>query len=259
MIFAPINQAKAAKIKGSKNIITKTVEMDLSEVTSMDVSRAVFVEIVADDAQDGMIEISANDNLMQHVEVYVSAGCLYIGMSENIGSIRSAKIKVKVPNPGNIDTFHLATGGRIETTELLQAKSLDLYITSSGRMKIDAVVQNDCNIEITAGSKLELSAKIVGNCTVKASSSSKSKLSLSAVDFYVSASSSADVEADGNVEQLFVTTSSMASYKGAFLKAQNGVLDASSSSTITYYGLSVFPSYESSGGTIKNTKFITEE
>ncbi len=244
------------KLKGSKVIISKTIELNLEGVTAIETSRSVSVEIVDSDIQG--IEISANDNLMDFVDLRVDRGTLIASLVDGLGTVRKPKITIKVPYNGSFSSYSAASGSEIVSAQYTRAQNLELKATSAGKIKIDATVDKNCHIEASASGKVELSAKIVGNCYVAAQSSASVRVGIYANELYVDAAGSSKVEADGNVEQLIVRTSASASFNGEFLKAQNGDLNATSSSSIVYFGVNNFVTNTASSGTVTNTKFLNE-
>ncbi len=256
MLFASQGEAVAQKIKGSKVIVTKTIDLDLAGVTAIEAHRSVEIEIVNKDKTD--VIISANDNLMDFVDIRVSGHTLVATLSDALGSVSRVKIKILIPYNELYNSFTVSSGSDIISSQYMRMSTLDIETKSAGKVKIDATVDNDCNITSESSSKVDLSAKIAGNCYLRALSSSSVQLTVSANQLHVDASGSAKVDADGNIEYLIVKTASSSSFDGEFLKAQNGDLNATSSSKIVYFGINNFVTNTASSGTITNTKFLNE-
>ncbi|MFI3265349.1 MAG: DUF2807 domain-containing protein [Rikenellaceae bacterium] len=256
MLFVSQGEAVAQKIKGSKEIVTKTIDLDLTGVTAVEAHRSVEIEIVDKDNTD--VVVSANDNLMDFVDIRVSGQTLVATLSDALGSASRVKIKVLIPYNELYNTFAVSSGSDIISSQYMRMPTLDIETKSAGKVKIDATVDNDCTIISESSSKVDLSLKIAGNCYVSALSSSSVRMGVSANQLHIEASGSSKVDVDGNVEYLIVRTASSASYDGEFLKAQNGDLNATSSSKIVYFGVNNFVTNTASSGTITNTKFLNE-
>ncbi len=244
------------KIKGSKTIITKNLELDLEGVTSIETSRTVCVEIVDRDITE--IELSANDNLMEYVNVYVVDGTLKATLTGIDGSVRRSKIKVKIPYNGSFKEFKSSSGSEILCDQYMQMPDLNIDVSTIGKVKIYATVAGNCYIRSETSSEVDLNAKIVGDCDIKTLSSSEVSAHISANELYVDASGASRVDMDGHVASLVVRTTSSAYFDGEYLKAQNGDLYASSGSAIIYFGTGNFITNTTGTATITNTKFLDE-
>ncbi|MFR9533884.1 MAG: DUF2807 domain-containing protein [Rikenellaceae bacterium] len=256
LLVVPILAEAQEKTKGSKTIITKSLELDLEGVTSIEASRTVCIEIVDKDISE--IVVSANDNLMEYVNVYVVDGTLKATLTGLEGSVRRSKVKVKIPYNGSFKSFSSSSGSEILCDQYMQMPDLEIDVTTIGKVKIYATVAGNCYIRSETSGEVELTAKIVGNCDVKSLSSSEVSAHLSANELYVDASGASRIDVDGHVASLVVRTTSSAYFDGEYLKAQNGDLYASSGSAIIYFGTGNFTTNTTGTATITNTKFLNE-
>ncbi len=251
-----VTAAKPQKLKGSKEIVTKIIDLDLEGVTTIDASRTVCVEIVEEDVTE--IELSANENLMEFVDIIVSDGTLFATLKGLNIPVRRTKIKVKIPYNGKFKEFKSTSGSEILSDKYMQMPTLDIDVNSIGKVKIYATVEGNCVIRTELSGEVELTAKIVGDCDIKSLSSSEVTAKISAGELYVDASGASRIRADGQVASLIVRATSSASFDGEYLKAQNGDLYASSGSSIIYFGTGIFSTNTTSSGVITNTKFLNE-
>lgn len=230
-------------VRGSGNIVTRT--MPAPAFDGIVSSRAVQV-IVSDKATE--ITVSADDNLIDHVEVEASKGKLRVGMDNSFRSIADQHVTVTVPDNGKIRSFEASSASRITTAVALSAP--DFRMDASSAARIEAAVKADkCSVSASSAAHIK-AALSVGSCTVDASSAAKIELSGTADKLAVDLSSASKLDAEKLVAvDCNVDTSSAA--KAEVNCTGKLVASASSGASIRYTGDCQTELSKSSGGSIR--------
>ena len=111
--------AAPSRLKGSGTLITK--QLTLPAFRSIDASRAVTVELVADEGQPTCIE--ADDNVMEYVVVKVNSdGVLKVGISDEVRTVSSVHIRVIIPTDGKLYALRANAAARIQSAVTLRGQ-----------------------------------------------------------------------------------------------------------------------------------------
>lgn len=230
-------------VRGSGNIVSRT--MPAPDFDGISTSRAVHV-IVSDKVKE--IEIAADDNLIDFVEVETSKGILKVGIENKFRSVSEIHVTVTVPANGKIRSFDASSASRITTAVALKAPEFRMDASSAAR--IDAAVKADkCTIGASSAAKIK-AALSVGACSVDASSAAQIELSGTADRFTADLSSASKLDAEKLAAiDCEVDTSSGS---GAEVRCTGKlVASASSGSSIRYSGDCQTELSKSSGGSIR--------
>ncbi|WP_299256893.1 head GIN domain-containing protein [uncultured Aquimarina sp.] len=211
-------------IRGEGEVIRKekTINENFDTIKS---SRGL--DVVLTNKQDKKVIIEANENLHEHIEVYVEGETLYITSDKNIYRADEKTVYVSYDKLGKIS----ATSGA--------------RVTSQG-----AVVQKDLSISATSGADIELKVK-AETLTTSVTSGAMMNLSGKVNNHKASATSGADIRAD----DLLSLVSSAKATSGAMIRIHakdQFTGKATSGANINYYGEpGKVDEVENSGGNVK--------
>ena len=142
------------KVKGNGNVTA--IEKQVGTYQSISVAGSFDVELVQGD--EGLIEVSIEDNLVEFLEIENNDGHLKIKWKEFTNIQTSKGVAIKVP-VADLDKITLAGSGEIYNKEMLKLDYLDLNMAGSGNIKLNlstnSVVANlagsgDINLNGTA-------------------------------------------------------------------------------------------------------------
>ena len=195
-------------IRGEGEVIRKekTINENFDTIKS---SRGL--DVVLTSKKDRKVIIEANENLHQHIEVYVEGETLYITADKNIYKADEKTVYVSYNKLGKIS----ATSGS--------------RVTSQG-----AVVQKDLAITATSGADIELKVK-AETLTTSVTSGAMMDLSGKVNNHKASATSGADIRAD----ELLSLVSEAKATSGAHIKIHakdQFTGKATSGADVVYYG-----------------------
>ncbi|WP_298546456.1 head GIN domain-containing protein [uncultured Aquimarina sp.] len=195
-------------IRGEGEVIRKekTINENFDTIKS---SRGL--DVVLTNKKDRKVIIEANENLHQHIEVYVEGETLYITSDKNIYRADEKTVYVSYDKLGKIS----ATSGA--------------RVTSQG-----AVVQKDLAISATSGADVELKVK-AETLTTSVTSGAMMNLSGKVNNHKASATSGADIRAD----ELLSLISEAKATSGAHIKIHakdQFTGKATSGADVVYYG-----------------------
>lgn len=211
-------------IRGEGEVITKekTINENFNTIKS---SRGL--DVVLTNKKDKKVIIEANENLHEHIEVYVEGETLYITSDKNIYSADEKTVYVSYDKLGKI----AATSGARVTSQ-------------------EAVVQKDLTISATSGADVELRIK-AESLTTSVTSGAMMDLSGKVNNHKASATSGADIRAD----ELLSLVSEAKATSGAMIKIHakdQFTGKATSGANINYYGEpEKVDEVENSGGNVK--------
>lgn len=237
-------------IKGSDNIIEKSVEVDLSGIDAISVARGIEVKLIDSDSSTAVV--TANDNLMEYVEIEVSGCTLNITLSGKVLTAKNADIDVVLPYNGKITRFTAASAASIEYDTELQLSTLSIDASGAAKVSLSAAVDGNCSIKALSSAEIDLEATITGKCSIDAQSSAEVDLEISTAELEVSASSAAKVELEGSATKFIANSSSASSIDATDLVVQHSELKATSASTINYNSNGKYTSYSTVAATIKD-------
>src|SRR5690606_5018295 len=148
------NAQNTNSIKGSGNVITKTVNTESYEKIHISGSMQVFL----DKGAEGNINISAEDNVMDRVVVESDGETLTISMKNNTSLYNTKKIKITVPFE-EISEVSLRGSGNVEGKDLLKSSSLALNIHGSGNINA-SVEATTLDVQLNGSGDMELSGNV---------------------------------------------------------------------------------------------------
>lgn len=212
-------------IKGSGKIITDTAKV--GKFSAIKSSSSIDVEVYYAETQK--VEVSADDNVIDLVEVSVSSETLKIGYEDNV-SLMNAHVTVKVYTPS----------------------IKQLTATSSSSIEVKSLGDTQMDLELNANSSADIKLTVNAH-TVKASASSSSEIKIkgAAVNFVADANSSADINAkDLMAKEVTATASSSSNIK--VFAMEKFTASANSSADIDNYGPAKGTISKSSSGSVNN-------
>lgn len=240
----------AAPIKGSDNIISKSITLD-QEYSKIEASRGV--KVVIEERTDNQIIIWANDNIMPYVEVEVEEGELEVSIDDDIKSLNNVQVVVNMPSNTNLTKIEASSAAKVEVMPAIDVHTLVLNVSSAA--KVNFARANITTFSIDASS----SATVVGiikadNGSLEASSAADINLNILAARCSAKSSSAAGITLEGEVGTLYADASSAAKIdaeKCIALEAANA--KSSSAAKIKINVAKHLTAKASSGGSIRYT------
>lgn len=155
-------------IKGEGSIVSEDRNVKDFDGIELDISANVYLE----KSNTFKLRIEAQENILDEIETYVSAGMLHIDYDDLcVISRRSVKIYISMPELTEIE---VGGSGSVISSDTFDCKNLKLRISGSGDIEIGAIAQTiKCSIngsgdiELT-GSADELEVSIRGSGDVEA-------------------------------------------------------------------------------------------
>lgn len=220
-------------VKGSTKRSTKTIELNIEQITSLEVCTAIDVVVVEGEANQ--IEVELNDNLWEYLYIITQGDKLSIYLENGRGNgFSSIDATVKVPYNARLSSFEASTASSIISEVDIIAPELKISADAASRVELSAVVKGDCRVEVDAASRVDLIAKIGGRCLVDVDAASRADLTISASELHTSIEAASKVVAEGWVDILRVDAEAMSRFSGDKLRCGEGQLSAEAMSKITY-------------------------
>ncbi len=237
------------KIKPSKNLITKVYSIT-EKYDEIEVHRGVKVDykVVAGTPS---AEVTAPDNLIDHVEVSVRKGTLVITIEEGVQINGSINTTVTVSGPaigeysassagqifvesaiktsGKIE-LDASSAGRIEFAGEIKAKEVSIEASSASKIITASIVSDDVEIEASSAANVSVDKVKGAKCEVETSSAASVSIEgceLGKLD--ASASSASKISVSGTADNATLDASSGASVGGGDLTVKNGAVKRKSS------------------------------
>jgi len=182
------------KVIGSGNVISKIFEF--SDFTEVKVENGIQVELTK--STTFSVEIVADDNVIEHIEVSKSGGTLRIRPEGN-SQFRSATLMVKVTMP-ELYKIELSGGSMADITGFSSSRGLSVSLSGGSHMTGD-IIAGDTDFNLSGGSHVTLSGS-ADDLDVKGSGGSHFNLeafSVSNADVNLSGGSHATVNVDGTL------------------------------------------------------------
>ncbi|MFC2032451.1 head GIN domain-containing protein [Chloroflexota bacterium] len=188
------------RVLGSGNLINKTYEF--SDFTGVKAGNGFQVELIQSDIFS--IEITVDDNVMEHVEINKSGSSLTIRAKGN-RSFRSVTLKAEVTMP-DIRKLELSGGAHANFTGF--SSSNDLSINISGGSHLNSlgtpgdITVGDANFNLSGGSHVTLSGS-AASLDINGSGGSHFNLedfSVSNASIKLSGGSHATVDVNGTLD-----------------------------------------------------------
>jgi len=149
-----LTSCAVVKVEGSGNLVNKTFEF--SDFTGIKVENGIQVELTKSSAFN--VEITADDNVMEYIEVNKSGDTLRIKPKGNT-AFRSATMIAKVTMP-DLYKLELSDGSEANITGF--SSSHDLSVRLSGGSHISSfitpgdITAGDANFDLSGGSHVRL-------------------------------------------------------------------------------------------------------
>ncbi len=177
-------------LRGSGNLVERRIEA--LTYSGISASRSVEVVIAKEPAKE--ILIKADDNVIDHVQVYTNGGVLVATINKEFRNISNIHVTVTIPPAKRIESLKVSSAAAIIGNSVLAAEELDIEASSSGRIEVAAGC-GDCEIDASSAAKVEFSGKC-GNLEIEASSAAKVLFKGQCTAFEADASSAAKIEAE---------------------------------------------------------------
>lgn len=153
LLFISISFAqKNKKVKG--NGVFKTVAKNTSEYSEVSVAGSFYVELIS--GNEGIINISGDENIIDLLDISVKNGKLNVSFTKDTWIENSKKNKLSITIPiQSIDKISFTGSGTMTSKDVLATEVLDVTITGSGNIKL--------NTKVTV---MNLSKTGSGNCDI---------------------------------------------------------------------------------------------
>lgn len=256
----------AKPIKGSNNIITKTITLT-QEYTKIEASRGVKVEV--EERTDNEVIIRANDNIMPFVEFEIDEGELEITIDDDIVSLNNVTVIVSLPANPNLTKVAASSGACVQIQSEINVKVFRAETSSAAQIAFSRANVEQFAVESTSGSSVRGTLK-ADNGYLEASSAGAIEIDILSLRCSAKSSSGSKISLEGEVGTLYAEASSagkvLASDCPALelvnAKASSGALirvnsrkklvaKASSAGSIRYEGEGTVSTEVSSGGSIR--------
>lgn len=173
-------------IEGSGNVITKTVTTQAYDIINVRGAMEVYLE----KGKEGTIQVTAEDNVQEHILVESDGTTLTISMKNNTSLRNTQKIKIKVPFE-DLSELSMIGSGEIEGKDLIKSDLLKLRLKGSGEIELN-VETNSIVAELNGSGEIELSgtAKNVNANSTGSGEFKGKKLITDQAEIYISGSGS---------------------------------------------------------------------
>ena len=140
-------------IEGSGNLITKTVLTKTYDHISVRGSMEVSLE----KGKEGTIQVSAEDNLQEHIIVESDGATLTISMKKNISLRNTQKIKITVPFEV-LSQLSMIGSGEIEGKDIIKNDLLRISLQGSGEIGLN-IETRVLTAELNGSGEMEIFGK----------------------------------------------------------------------------------------------------
>ncbi len=141
-------------IEGSGNVITKTLKT--SPYNTINVRGSMEVSLIK--GSEGTIEVTAEDNVQEHILVESDGSTLTISMKGNTSLHNTKTIKIKVPFE-DLTEVSLVGSGKVEGNDLIKSDALALSLRGSGEIKLNADATS-LDVQLNGSGDMELSGNV---------------------------------------------------------------------------------------------------
>jgi hypothetical protein len=207
------------QIKGNGELVTKNLRTDSYDAIKLSSS----MDVLLVEGTEGDLEITAESNLIEYLDIYESNGTLYLDTKDNSNLYITKGIKVKVPVE-HLNEIVVTGSGEVYGETLLRSRALELSISGSGDIILqsesrilNATVTGSGDMSLT-GNTEELVAKVTGSGEIQAFKLKANDVKASVTgsgDIYVfvnggalnaSVTGSGDITYDGVVKNINTST-----------------------------------------------------
>ncbi|SHI63813.1 head GIN domain-containing protein [Aquimarina spongiae] len=140
-------------IKGQGEVVKKerTIDQNFEAVKA---SRGLDVILV--ESNDKKVIVEANENLHEHIEIYVEKNTLYITSDENIYRADEKKVYVSYDQ---LNKIHVNSGASVYSDQEVAQKDLALSASSGADIKLKVKAQT-VNSSVSSGAFIDLEGKV---------------------------------------------------------------------------------------------------
>jgi hypothetical protein len=182
-------------VRGSGNLVTR--EMDLSGFTRLVISHAFVADVTQSDTY--RVEITVDDNLVDHLDVSKRGDTLYVGM-DNLSLFGDVTLRAKITMP-TLERLEASGASKVTATGFRSSARFDLEV--SGASSVEGEMDSgDVHIRVSGASSVTIDGS-GGNGDIGVSGASRARLETFALqDATVEASgaSSATVNVAGRLD-----------------------------------------------------------
>lgn len=232
-------------IKGSGNIITRT--MRIGSYDKIEANRSV--RVVVEDRTDDKVVIKADDNVMPYVKVYIDDKTLNVTVDNKVRELTNITVDVTVPYDKRLRSLEVTGAAQIDAKATIECDELEIEATAAGKITFTKADVRRCGIETTSASYVAGAVK-ADLCSVDTSSASKTELALLAVTCAVDSSSASNVILSGEAGAVSLDASSAAKIDAEALVSRKASADVSSGARIKVNCTESLAADASSGGSI---------
>ncbi len=218
LILAILSCEKNNVIVPSQNITTEY--LDITGYTMVEVNDAIELEINFTDTEQP-IEVLANENLHQYIEIVKTSEGLKIGFQNDISISGNSKLKV-ILNTGYLTGYTANDASLISLRDILIEDDVSVYLTGASQMNGNMVIQS-LSVDMRDASLLDLNGE-TGDLSLTASDASRmGGFTFKCLNLLsdLSDASEADLTVNGKIN-ITASGASVLRYKGeAIVESQN--------------------------------------
>ena len=240
LLLVPVLAGCGSAVVGSGK--TETREMDFTGFTRIEISHSFEATVTR--ADDFYIDITADDNLFQHIDVRMSGDTLYVRMDPNrFYSNITARAVITLPE---LNKLSLSGASQASVSGFSDSRAFRFDISGASRLILDDMAANSVGFDISGASGVSGNIAFTDG-SMDLSGASKATLvgTASFLDLNASGASHADLDAfPVDTVEMDLSGASRAELD---IKTRLDA-DLSGASQLTYRGQAIIGSLESSGG-----------
>jgi len=200
LILGLVTGCTGIKVIGSGNLITKT--FDFSDFTGIKAENGIHVELTK--SSTFSVEVIADDNVMEHIQVSKSGNTLRIRSKAN-AAFRSATLTAKITMP-DLYKLELSGGSHVSVTGFDSSQDLSVRLSRGSHLSKPLIPGDisagNADFNLSGGSHVNLSGS-ADDLKVKCSGGSHIDLegfSVNNAEINLSGGSHATVNVDGTLD-----------------------------------------------------------
>ena len=211
---------KKDKIKGSKIVTTETRKIE--NFTGLEV--ADNIEVVLKKGLNCGLEIEADDNLHEAIDITLSGPTLKLSTTKNITSAK--KLTINLTYKEDFNNINLLDESSVISLTDFEINQITINATNSSKLFLNAKVEN-FKLVMDEKAKGELNLKSQ-NAIITLSKNSELKALIASVDLTFDMYQKTDATIEGDVENLKLRLDNNADFVGSNLTAKNAEVLAES-------------------------------
>ena len=219
------------KIKGNKNIVA--VETKIDDFNTIRFGEKFKIELIQDDKAS--VEIEADENLHEYIEVSVNNGVLQFNTSAKIQSKKALNITVRFTDA--LNKIEVNNDAEISTKNTIRNDSIQLIINDYARAFLNIrnkhfklINNNKSTFGISSKTKLNITSDIV---ILELSENSKTEALINTDSLQSSLYKSAFAKLEGDVDYLQVNTITSSNFSAKKLTSKTCDITTEDSSHVT--------------------------